>query len=132
MLNAVVHDEPEITTWVDPEDDEERPLTEDETLQASFFWSLAVTPAGRKPRCHCGLKKPELAPLPDDNVLTQKLAQEHLELGMASKCRVCSPRHLTISEVYSEHGAYLACRLLRNSTGAIRAARRRDAARKKL
>lgn len=129
MLNAASHDEPEITVWIE---DEDAPLTGEELLGATFYWGLVATPAGRKPRCRCGLKRPSLAPLPDDNVMTQRLVKDHLDRGMASKCRVCGPRHLTISEVYAEHGAYLACRLLRNSTGAIKAARRRDAARKRL
>jgi hypothetical protein len=130
MLSIALHDEPEIIIH-GIEGEDEPTLTDDELLGATFYWSLLGAPGTRR-RCRCGLKKPKLGLLPEDPIRCQKLAQEHLEAGVASRCQVCSVKHLVVSEVYSEHGSYLACRLLRNSTGAISATRRRDRARAKL
>jgi hypothetical protein len=121
MLSIVPSVEPEIIVW---EEGEESPLTEEELLQATYYWSLLGAP-GSKKRCRCGWRKPRLELLCDDPTESEKLAQSHLEAGIASKCPVCSTKHLLISEVHAHHGDFLHCRLIRNTSGAIAAARRR-------
>lgn len=108
--------------------DEDEPLTEEETLQASFCWTLMGAP-GSKKRCTCGLKKPTVGRLSDDVTLTKKMEMEHLKLGIESKCRVCGPRHLRISEAYSHHADYLYRVLMRDTKGATQALRLRDSIR---
>lgn len=128
MLETITSDEPEIIVLgVEYLDEDELPLTEEETLQASYYWYMLGAPSGVRKRCRCGLKRPRLGLLSDDRLQSQKAAQQHLELGMASKCPVCSVLHLRIAEVHSHHSAFLYSRLIRDSHGAIRSARQRCA-----
>ena len=105
-------------------------LSKEELRLAKLYWEMFVgNPIGEHETCgpNCGSTAPNSGILTNDPVQTEKAARIRLELGVAEKCPACSRRHLIISEALSHHSELLRCTQVKDSNGAIQAARRRCA-----
>lgn len=107
----------------------EEPLDTAELAMATTYWRLFAGNVVGDNHCEggCSEEMPSSGLLTNNPEQVHKAAISHIGIAFESRCGKCSDKHITISEALSYHAESLRCAAVKDSLGALKALRRRDA-----